>query len=132
MKDAMALLYQCLKSDGKLMEMLGGKSEKNRRVYNNPRVPDAKEFPRVTMQEILNDDDEFSDDAPEVSRVVAKVDVWSTRNECYPIAVQIKKTVKRAFRRCVVTLEGDLYEDDTKVYHKPIKIIMKIEQEDEQ
>ena len=129
MKDAMALLHQCLSQDEELLRMLGGRTAKYKRIYNNPKVAHQEELPRVTMQEIINEDGEFADDEPEVSDVVAKIDVWSKRNNCFAIAVHIKKRIRSKFRRCSVSLESDLYEEDTEIYHKPIKVYLKIEQE---
>ena len=131
MQDVMLLIYTALKNDTTLMNLLGGVNTKKKwhRIYNGSVAPNSDEFPRVTMFEVLNNDDEFADDFAECSEVVARIDVWSECNNIFEIAKQIKKVLKSAFLLCDISFNADMYEEDTKVYHKPINVEIKIDTE---
>jgi hypothetical protein len=101
-----------LTSDTTLTGKLGGS-----RVYA-VRAPDADEYPRITFFEITNFDANYADDAAYSSRMLYQVDIWSKENPD-PIAVEVDRIMKSiGFAR---TGGADLFEDDTKVYHRALR-----------
>lgn len=123
--DVMQMIYQALCNDTELLKMLGGTDEKYWRIYNNPVAPNEQEFPRITMFEIMREDDEWADDEPQAIRVTARVDIWTRKNVLYKIAKRVKDILFSRFLRCEVSLGSDMvekYEKENRVYHKPIDV----------
>lgn len=87
------------------------------RVYQLA-APDAREFPRITFFEIDNADTAFADDTAYAAEILVQVDVWS-RGSTSAIAGEVDETMKGlGYSR---TGAPDLYEPDTKVYHKAMR-----------
>lgn len=132
MQDAEALVYKVLNNDATLVMQLGGKiPEKGwERVYNSQVAPNADEYPRITMFEVINDDAEPADDEPQYSDVNIRIDIW-TQDEAglFEICKRIKSDLKSAFSMCTIRLESKIYESDIQVYHKPINLYLLLEQE---
>jgi hypothetical protein len=130
MQDATALVYKALFADETLLTLLGGKTDTINRIYNSPVAPNADEYPRLTMFEVINDDANSADDEPQDSDVNIRIDYWTKDvSTIFSVCKQIKTTLKVAFNTVSVRLEGTLYEEDIQVYHKPINIFLLLEQE---
>lgn len=70
----------------------------------------------VTFILLTDIDENFSDDEAEDNTQLFQVDIWSKEN-----VESLKKTIKAAMKtieNCTYTDGVDLYEDDTKIYHK--------------
>jgi len=139
MQDAATLVYKVLSADIELISLLGGKKqvgkEKWERIYNSPVAPNADEFPRITLFEVINDDAESADNEPLYSDVNIRIDVWlkDIRN-LFSICKRIKQVLKSSFSMCIVRLESIMYEKQETneiIYHKPINVYILLEQEDE-
>lgn len=139
MQDAAALVYKALNSDAELITLLGGKKQvgnkKWDRIYNSPVAPNADEFPRITLFEVINDDAEPADDEPQCSDANIRIDVWlNDIRSLFPVCNRIKQVLKSNFSTCAVQLESTMYEKlntDVIIYHKPINVYILLEQEDE-
>lgn len=134
MQDAATLIYRILDADNQLITLLGGKIVNKgwQRIYNSPVAPNADEFPRITLFEVVNDDAEPADDEPQYSDVNIRIDIWlkDVRN-LFPICKRIKKILKDNFSTCAVRLESTMYERteiNEIIYHKPINIYLLLEQ----
>ncbi|MED0672036.1 DUF3168 domain-containing protein [Aneurinibacillus aneurinilyticus] len=115
-------IVQALESNQALVSLLGGK-----RIYQLV-APNPDEFPRITFFEMDNVDDRFADDEAISSEIRIQIDIWSKKSTPN-IADEVDKTMKSlGFRR---TASADLYEEDTKVFHKGMryKTIQMIEEE---
>lgn len=121
MRDVMQMIYYLLQEGGISVTQ----------IYNNPVAPQKAKLPYITMFEVLNTDDVYADDIAQMSKVVARVDVWSNINNIYSIAKQIKNVLLSNLEFCRVELGSDMYEQDTKIYHKPIDITIMALQERE-
>lgn len=103
-----------------LVSLLGGE-----RIYQLA-APNATEFPRITFYEVTNRDAAFADDMPIMADVIVQIDVWS-KGSTSAIAGEVDETMKtQGWSR---TSAADLFEDDTKVYHKAMRFRMQIEEE---
>lgn len=101
-----------LLNNAALVSLLGGQ-----RVYQLA-APDATEFPRITFFEVINYDAAFADDVPIMADVIVQIDVWSKVSTSV-IAGEVDKTMKQlGWSR---TSAADLYEEDTKIYHKALR-----------
>lgn len=132
MKDATTLVYQALNPDTQLITLLSERvpSKGWNRIYNDPVAPDADEYPRITMFEVLNDDANPADDDPQDSDVNIRLDYWTKDSSTiHLVCKQIKKVINSTFNACIIQLEETSFDDDTKVYHKPINIYLLLEQE---
>jgi hypothetical protein len=135
MQDATTLVYQALDPDAQLIILLGGKDSVKgwNRIYNDPVAPNANEYPRITMFEVVNDDANPADDEPQDSDVNIRIDHWTKDSSTiYSVCKQIKKILKAAFNACIIQLGETIYESDTKVYHKPINVYLLLEQESDE
>lgn len=112
-----------LLANAALVALLGGQ-----RVYQLA-APNAEEYPRITFFEVDNFDSAFADDAPYGSTVVPQIDVWS-KGSTSEIAKEVDKSMKSL--GYVRTSAPDLYEQDTKVYHKAMRFRAQIEEDDGQ
>lgn len=134
MQDAETLVYQTLNTDETLKTLLGGIDVNNGlyRIYNSPVAPNADEYPRITLFEVVNSDEAAADDEATMSDVNVRVDVW-TKDETtlFDVANRVKKILKTNLL-CTVKLGSKLYESDTEVHHKVIEVYLLLEQESEQ
>ncbi|WP_051570333.1 tail completion protein gp17 [Paenibacillus ehimensis] len=112
-------IRQALLNNAALVSLLGGP-----RVYQLA-APRADEYPRITFFEVTNYDSEFADDGAYASDVTVQIDVWA-KDSTSTIAAEIDVTMKGLgyFR----TSGADLYEDDTKVYHKALRYRTQIQE----
>ena len=134
MQDAVTLVYKALNADTQLINLLGGRvpSKGWNRIYNDPMAPDAKEYPRVTMFEVVNDDANAADDEPQDSDVNIRIDYWTKDNSTiYPVCRRIKQILNNTFNACSIQLEATMPDSETQVYHKPINVYLLLEQESE-
>jgi len=133
MQDATTLVYSALNTDTTLVSILGGKNRTKgwNRIYNSQVAPNADEYPRVTMFEVLNEDEVSADDEPQFSEVNIRIDVWAKDvKNIFSTCKQIKKILKNNFYTCNVRLEETMYEqsDTDTIYHKPVNVYLLIEQ----
>jgi hypothetical protein len=130
LQDAEFLVYKTLESDETLISLLGGINEEEGyfRIYNSNVAPNADEYPRITLFEVVNTDDVSADDESTVSDVNVRVDVW-TKDEStlFDIANRVKKVLKTNLL-CTVKLGAKIYESDTEVFHKVIETYLFLEQ----
>jgi hypothetical protein len=130
MQDAVNLVYSTLSSNAELMALLGGEDAEKGwyRIYDSPNAPNAKEFPRLTLFEAVNDDAFGGDDKPLYSDVNIRIGFWDDTNErIHSVCKQIKKVLKDSFQ-CSVRIESTLFESDTETYHKPLNVYLLLEQ----
>ncbi|OJF17781.1 MAG: hypothetical protein A6D91_09920 [Bacillaceae bacterium G1] len=113
-------IRQALLNNAALVSLLGGQ-----KIW--PEVaPDGTPEPYVTFFELVNVDELYADDQAHGSEIHFQVDVWSKGNTG-PIAVEVNKTMETlGFYR---TGAVDLYEDDTKTYHKALRYKINLEKE---
>jgi hypothetical protein len=110
---------KALLQNAALVALLGGK-----RVYKRP-APDGKEFPRVTIFEVVDNDADYADDEPMSRDVVLQVDEWN-KVDTQTIFKEIDKTMKEnGWRR---TAKQEFYEQDTQVHHKALRYRQKFDE----
>lgn len=118
MIDIKPVVLQALESNQALVDLIGQDRDGLVRIYQRGTVPYADEFPRITFFEYVNYDNEFADDEEIGSLIAVQVDIWHMVSTT-AIAKAVDKAMKAAgFRR---TSAADLYEDDTKVFHKGLR-----------
>jgi hypothetical protein len=131
--DAETLVYQTLKSDETILNLLGGidVEKEEFRIYNSPTTLNTKEYPRITLFEVVNTDEAAADDETTMSDVNVRVDIW-TKDETtlFEITDRVKKVLKTILP-CTVRLGAKIYEADIGVYHKVVEVYLLIEQESE-
>lgn len=113
-------ILQALRGNTALVELLGGP-----KVW--PEVaPDSTKEPYITFFELVNVDDQFADDKAFSSEIHFQIDVWSKGNTS-PIAAEVNKTMEAlGFYR---TGSVDMYEEDTKTFHKALRYKVYLEKE---
>lgn len=80
----------------------------------------GKESTYITFFTYLEQGEEFADDEEIITGHYVQIDVWSTGNY-KDIAKKVKERMKQAgFRR---RSENELYEKDTKIFHKVLRFI---------
>src|SRR5690606_7098050 len=113
-------ILQALRGNSALVTLLGGA-----KVWPET-VPEGTPDPYVTFFELANVDDQYADDKAYASEIHFQVDVWSKGNTT-AIAQEVNKTMETlGFYR---TGAVDLYEDDTKTYHKALRYKINLEKE---
>ncbi len=73
----------------------------------------------VTFILLTDTDGDYADDEAESNTQLVQVDVWSKEN-----MEDLKKTIKDAMKtldNCIYSNGADLYEDDTRIYHKALR-----------
>lgn len=115
------MVYQALTASEDVKKRIKG-------IYNNPRAPDDKEFPRLTLFEMLNNDAEFADDKVIADETWIRIDIWSNINNLKELSGIVKTCLKENFEMCSVELQSDMYESDTNIYHKPINVKIRMEE----
>lgn len=105
-------IVQALESNQALVSLLGGK-----RIY--PMIaPRPDEFPRITFFELNNIEDRYADDEAISSEIQVQIDVW-TKIPSSDISQEVARTMKElGFQRYSAQ---DLYEGDTKIFHKAMR-----------
>jgi len=105
-------IVRALGSNQALISLLGGP-----RIYQLV-APIPEELPRITLFEMVNADNWFADDTAYASKIHIQVDVWS-KESTTAIAAEVDKTMKSiGFQRYA---SADLYENDTKIFHKALR-----------
>lgn len=75
----------------------------------------------ITLFELTNFDSAWADDTALLAEVHLQVDVWVKEASTSAIAAEVDKTMKvLGFKR---TGSADLYEDDTKIFHKALRYV---------
>lgn len=73
----------------------------------------------ITFHEYFTSGEEYEDDEVALTAYYIQVDVWS-KADYTDVVKRIKELLRRAgFKRLN---EADLYEEDTKIYHKGLKL----------
>ena len=81
----------------------------------------------ITLFELTNFDSAWADNTAFMAEVHVQVDVWVKAASTSPIAAEVDKTMKYlGFKR---TGSTDLYEDDTKIFHKALRYVTEREVE---
>lgn len=110
-------VLKALDANQALISLLGGES----RIFRI-QVPtkEADQFPRITYFEYNNIDSDYAEDEATASQVFIQVSVWAQdAAHLSPIAAEVDTTMRSlGFYRTSAT---DLYEDDTKVFHKALR-----------
>lgn len=73
----------------------------------------------VTFTLISDEEDDHADDEAESINYLFQVDIWSKEN-----MEELKKTIKKCMKsidNCTYSNGADLYEPDTKIYHKALR-----------
>ena len=111
MLDCKAEIRNALLANAELVAALGGPH-----VYavHAPQTHDAY----ITFFELTNYDVAFADDAPYGSSLSFQIDIWSKGNP-RPIATEVDRAMKALGFVRIGT--ADLYEDDTKQYHRALR-----------
>lgn len=101
-----------LKEDVDLIGLLGGP-----RIYFQA-APNAKEFPRITYYELDNHGSLYADDMEQASEILIVIDIWHTVKTSEIAQAVDKLMTGLGFVR---EFASDLYEDDTKIFHKTMR-----------
>ncbi len=90
----------------------------NNRVYWLRPVTNNTAYPYITYFEVVNAETESADDEEYADEIEMQVDIWS-QGSTIPIA----KEVQRIMRKLGFTHQAlaDMYEENTQVFHKPIR-----------
>lgn len=117
MLDLKPEILQALRNNAALALLLGKDLEGNVKVY--PEVsPYADAEPYITFFELTNFGSLYTDDEEAASEIHFQIDIWSKGNTG-PIAQEVDKSMKDlGFGR---TSSADLYEDETKTFHKALR-----------
>lgn len=79
---------------------------------------DAEQFPRITFFELSNFDNRYAEDEADSSEIHFQIDIWH-KAATAKIGTQVDIAMKAAgFARYS---GADLYEEDTKIYHKALR-----------
>lgn len=75
----------------------------------------------ITLFELTNFDSAWADGTAITAEIHLQVDVWVKGASTSAIAAEVDKTMKAlGFKR---TGSADLYEDDTRIYHKALRYV---------
>ncbi|NTW04535.1 MAG: DUF3168 domain-containing protein [Peptococcaceae bacterium] len=105
-------VMSALKANSTLIGLLGG----SRIYFQGSGIVD--ELPRITYFEVVNIGSLYADDVEATSEIHIQIDIWS-KGSTSAMAEEVDKTMKSlGFGR---TSSADLYEDDTKIFHKAMR-----------
>lgn len=90
---------------------------------------EGEETTYITFLEYLQQGESFADDNEEVTGHYIQVDVWSKGNY-RKIVDQVKKLLKQA--GFIRKYETELYEPDTKIFHKVLRFFYYVENEEDE
>lgn len=104
-----------LRGNAALISLLGGD-----RIYRHWVPEDKKDiFPRVTFFELSNFDNRYVEDTADASEIHHQVDIWSMDPSTAALGTEVDAAMKGiGFARYS---GADLYEEDTKIYHKALR-----------
>jgi hypothetical protein len=101
-----------LKADTALTSLI------NKRVhYIRPPTPTT--FPYITFFEVSNSETESSDDEEYADDIEIQVDIWQKEGSTIPIAKEVQRVLRKL--GFVHNAMPDMYESDTKIFHKAIR-----------
>lgn len=125
MTDILSKLVQMLYADEKLMKILKPDKEKGHmRIYKR-RAPFEEEIPRVVLYEISADPVAWYDNRPTQLDSEVQISIFSDKQAMLaPILDRV--IVKCAENDWRIFIKPDIYEDDTGLYHKPVRITKNI------
>lgn len=86
------------------------------------KTPEPEKY--ITISEISNSESESADDNEYSDDIEIQADIW-TKGSFIPIAKQLQKTM-RSMGYTHQALPDD-YEQETGIYHKPIRFFIKVE-----
>ncbi|MBO5408884.1 MAG: hypothetical protein J6A61_05775 [Clostridia bacterium] len=109
-----------LRSDKELMELLGGQTDKFRRVYSV--VSNMEEFPRLIVVELYSFPEGGADNEAILENGAYRITLYSKNKNYSEILKRIRKVLGNRFPDSVISVDSDGYEKDTKVYSKSLKI----------
>ncbi|QBP06944.1 DUF3168 domain-containing protein [Virgibacillus phage Mimir87] len=122
--DAKTELLAALKSSTLLQkEVIGGFHNLVAESTDDNPIP----FPRIVYQEITNNDDDYADNKATSALVKFQMSIYcdsKTIGKQTPIAKEIDDVMKSIDYAQYDSI--DLYETDTKLYHKPVRYSKKI------
>jgi hypothetical protein len=123
MTSVKADVLAALKASAALLLLVATDTYGNKAIYGQVAL-DVAAYPRVTFFELDNADSEYADDTEIASEITVQVDVWS-KGSTTALAAAVDTVMKaEGFTRYYTT---DLYEEDTKIYHKPLRYRKEIE-----
>ncbi|MEK4141146.1 DUF3168 domain-containing protein [Paenibacillus sp. FSL M7-0547] len=107
-----------LRGSAELIGLLSGD-----RIYRHTVPSDkAKLFPRITFFEMSNFDNRYIEDLADSSEIHYQVDIWSMNPSTAALGTAVDVAMKGVgFARYS---GADLYEEDTKIYHKAMRYRM--------
>lgn len=126
MQDVATLIYNTLKNDSSFIALMGGKTDKFMRIYNNPSCPNSNEFPRSNIIETLALDSDYADDEAYLSRYHIRIDFWHNINNLRKSMNRAKEVIEKMFDMVYVSFGSDMYESGTGIYHKQLEIDIKL------
>ncbi|KNE19670.1 hypothetical protein [Virgibacillus pantothenticus] len=122
--DAKKELLTALKSSQLLIaEVVGGFHNLIAKHPNNEPIP----FPRIVYQELRNDDDDFADNKPNSANVGFQVSIY-----CDSLTISKQSSIAKEVDEIMKSIgyvrydSQDLYEEDTSIYHKPMRYSKKV------
>lgn len=119
MIDVIPLVKKTLENDFKLVQLLGGKHVSN--------MASPHKFPSITFFEMNNMDTQTADNEDYASSISIQIDVWDKKPP-NPIAKEVDRVMKSlGFFRFGT---ADIFEEDTKIYHKGLRYRI-VKEEDE-
>lgn len=113
-------IKELLRNDAALMELLGGQTDKYRRVYSV--VSNHEEFPRLNVCELYTLPEGGADNEALIENGAYRITLYSKSKDYSKIIKRIRTVLSDAFPDSVISVEADGYEKDTKVYSKIVKI----------
>ncbi|MBY6269320.1 tail completion protein gp17 [Parageobacillus thermoglucosidasius] len=113
--DAKSELLKALKGNANLVSLcVGG--------FHNLKANDVTKFPRIVYAEIRNADEDFADNEAISAEVRFQISIFNTEENISSqtaIAKEVDKTMKSIGYTRYDSV--DLYEEDTKVFHKAMR-----------
>jgi len=103
-----------LEGNADLLALLGGPH-----IYQLKAPEGLSKY--ITLFELTNFDSAWADGTAFTAEIHLQMDVWVKGASTSPIAAEVDKTMKAlGFKR---TGSADLYEDDTKIFHKALRYV---------
>ena len=113
-------IKELLRGDAVLMGLLGGKTDKNRRVYSV--MSNTEELPRLIVSELYTLPEGGADNEALIENGAYRITLYAKSKDYSAIISRIRVVLKCSFPDSVISIDGDGYETDTKVHFKSVKI----------
>ncbi|WP_411679848.1 hypothetical protein [Clostridium thailandense] len=84
----------------------------------------GKEHTYITFFNYLEQGEQYADNEEKATGYYIQVDVWS-KNDYTELVEKVKNYMR--FAGFIRTSAADLFENDTKIYHKAMRFLMKVE-----